>query len=78
MKTRSLRHFWIQVKQNNDEEAMIACQSFVNYDEEAEIEEAMKKGEFNTTHPVMKRVAKESSQNISVMFKKIKKLEENK
>ena len=42
------------------------------YDEEAEIEEALKNGDFNTNHPIMKRVAAEQSQNIAVMFKKIK------
>ena len=72
MKSKSLRSFFRQIKQNNEEEYDISCQSYMNYDEEAEIQKALKNGDFNTTHPVMKRVAKENSQNIRVMFKKIK------
>ena len=48
------------------------------YDEEAEIQEALKNGDFNDTHPIMKRVAAEQSQNIAVMFKKIKNTNEKK
>ena len=77
MKRQSLRRFLKQIKQNNDEESDIACQSYM-YDEEAEIQEAIKNGDFNTTHPVMKRTAVEQSQNISLMFKKIKKLNDMK
>ena len=78
MKKKSLRSFGNQVNQNNEEEYNIACNSYMHYDEEAEIQEALKSGEFNTKHPVMKRAAKESSQNIKVMFKKIKKENEKK
>lgn len=78
MTNGSLMNFRNQIKQNNQEEYEIACQSYMNYDEEAEIEEAIRNGDFDTTHPVMKRVAEEQSQNISVMFKKIKHMEEKK
>ena len=72
MKGKSLKKFQKEIVQNNDEEYDIACQSYVMYDEEAEIQEALKNGDFNDTHPIMKRVAAEQSQNIAVMFKKIK------
>ena len=93
MTARSLKYFRIQIEQNNQEEYEMACQSYMNYDEEteieeaikngdfnmnydeeAEIEEALKNGDFNTNHLVMKRVAKEESPNISVMFKKTKRM----
>ena len=73
MKKTSLRKFLKQIKQNNDEEYDIACQSYM-YNEEEEIQEAIKNGDFNTTHPVMKRTAMEQSQDITLMFKKIKKV----
>ena len=69
---KSLRSFLKQIVQNNDEEYDIACQSYTMYDEEAEIEEALKNGDFNTSHPIMKRAAAKESQNIVAMFKKVK------
>ena len=77
MKRKSLKRFLKQIRQNNDEEYDIACQSYTMYDEEAEIEEALKNGDFNSNHPIMKRVTAEQSQNIAVMFKKVKSKNDN-
>ena len=43
-----------------------------DYDEEKEEEELKKLGKWNTEYPIMKRIAIEQSQDISVMFKRIK------
>ena len=41
-------------------------------DEEKEEEELEEKGEFTTRHPIMIRTALEQSQDITVIFKKMK------
>jgi hypothetical protein len=46
MRVSSFKRFWNQIKKNNFNEEIIACTSFVDYDEEAEVEEALKNGEF--------------------------------
>ena len=72
MRKRSLRRFWRQVKENNEEEYNTACDKYMNYDEEEEIQKAIINDRFNTMHPIMKRVAAKQSQNIEVMFEKMK------
>jgi hypothetical protein len=73
MTNKSMKKFWMKVKEENEIEYSIACNSYRNFDEEAEVEKALKNGDFNTNHPIVKRVATRDSQNIEMMFSNMQK-----
>jgi hypothetical protein len=69
MKRNSLKEFIKQIKKNNRKEYEIACRRYYGSEQE-QIDYAIEHGEFNTSHPIMKKCAKKNSQNITDMFKK--------
>ena len=66
VKKESMKKFLCKIEANNYPDFGS------DWDEEKEEEELKEKGEFTTRHPIMKRTAVEQSQDITVMFKKMK------
>ena len=72
MKRNSLKRFLAKIESNNYPDFG------EDWDEEKEEEESRKNGTWTPQHPIMKRTAMEQSQDISVMFKKIKQVVQEK
>ena len=74
MKRKSLRRFYAKNEANNYPDDY----GEDDWDEEKEEEELKLKGEWTTEHPIMKKTALKQSQDITEMFKKIKKMVKDK
>ena len=61
IKNSSFKRFKKGIKKNNENEAEIAWKDWNYTDEQAEVDEAIRNEDFNTTHPVMKMIAKKES-----------------
>ena len=66
VKKQSLKKFLLKIEDQNYPDFG------EDWDEEKEEEELKKLDKWNTDHPIMKRTANEQSQDITVMFKRIK------
>ena len=74
VKRNSMKKFLKTIEDDNDKNHDVMFNGYLDYNESDEEEELKKKGEWNTEHPIMKRTAMEQSQDISLMFQKIKKV----
>ena len=73
VKRNSMRKFLKAIGDHNDK-TMMFCSMDIWITMRKRKKKSSKKGEWNTEHPLMKRMALEQSQDISLMFKKINKL----